>query len=95
MTRPISSFLLFLLLAVPVIAAEPYQVGGWWTCPQGFVIHDGICWGQESLRGPQFEQSNLPSAGDGALGTVCPSGGCGVYGEYNTFRIYVLHDWSR
>ncbi len=84
------------ILALLVLAVLPYQIGGWWTCPQGYVIRSGQCLADaEVVHGPVTEVSRLPSAGEGAPGTVCPSGGCSVLREYQSSYVHVFHHRGR
>jgi len=59
------------LSAAPAYCVDPYQGwGGWWTCPDGYVIHRGKCFSDAEIAAtPQVEVSKLPSAGDGARGS--------------------------
>jgi hypothetical protein len=79
---------LFLLLVLVVLPFE--YMPGLWTCPRGYVIRSGQCLADaEVVHGPVMEVSTVPSAGDGAPGTVCPSGGCSVLRDYNSTYVHV------
>jgi hypothetical protein len=75
--------LVFLALATLAYADGPPNAhsvgGGLYECNKGFVmLYDGgrpQCAPEAMTRGPRFEVSTVPSAGDGAK-TDCPSGGC-------------------